>query len=351
MAKMQAGGIRGQKQLTMITDETGGVINRLVQTKLVGREEQFKFMLLCELLGLPGLMEGTPGVAKSQLMTDYSGDHTGRSVFIIELDAGTRPSEVKGYIDMKALAAGEYKTLSRIADSHYILINEVDKATQDIRNTLLSVMRERELQLGSEGVKRCNWKIFVGTCNEIPVDERKSPFWDRFMLKQIVGRVGASRFPDIWARRTYQLELQADRACLSEARIRTDVDFGLVYKLLEIIYGSITDRTATHIPLIWAGVKEVWGLDDQAECAIRVCEMVAPTELLSVTQKLMDAEYVQIKSYIENAGRQTRRNMAEGLLKQAREAVNKWNKGSESLKAKLLGDIDQAVAWSSTLPS
>ena len=40
-------------------------------------------------------------------------------------------------------------------------------------------------------VKKCNWKVFTGSCNQITGNESDNPFWDRFVLTSNIDRIGA----------------------------------------------------------------------------------------------------------------------------------------------------------------
>ena len=104
-------------------------------------------------------------------------------------------SKIKGLHGV--LKDKRYEIEAPIADAEYILLNEVDKCNSGIRNTMLSLMRERTLFFGDKIIP-CKWKILAASCNEIPDDETDNPFWDRFVLTYKVERVGIEGIVNYW---------------------------------------------------------------------------------------------------------------------------------------------------------
>jgi MoxR-like ATPase len=187
---------------------------RQIQTRLVGKEELFRILAIGEALKLPVLFIGEPGVAKTQGLIDYAAsmykldaEVIRAKCFLLELDEGSQTSEVKGRVNMKKyLEDKQFDLDTPITAAEFIMINEVDKGSSGIRNTLLSVMRERALFLGHE-VRKCNWKVFSASCNSIPGDESGNPFWDRFIIKYGVERLKKEMVPAIWDRSKTALEV------------------------------------------------------------------------------------------------------------------------------------------------
>ena len=175
---------------------------RTINSSLIDKEEVFKMLALAEATGLPLLLVGPPGVAKTKTIIEYAkawlnkdGKMTAQDfankMYILETDEGTKASEIKGVPDLGRLfTENKYELNTPIADAEIVIINEVDKASSGIRNAMLGVMNEKFLFNGKQKTP-CKWKLFVATCNEIPKEEQGSPFWDRFMLKMTVGRVSA----------------------------------------------------------------------------------------------------------------------------------------------------------------
>ena len=188
----QAKPLKMAKVTKTITKKTTQEV-RSIETSLINKEEVFKMLALAEATGLPLLLVGEPGVAKTKTIIDYAKAWLNRDgkmtqqdfmnkIYVLETDEGTKASEIKGMPDLERLFTdNKYELNTPIADADIVIINEVDKASSAIRNAMLGVMNEKFLFNGKHKIP-CKWKLFVATCNEIPKEERDSPFWDRFMF-------------------------------------------------------------------------------------------------------------------------------------------------------------------------
>lgn len=280
------------------------MFTRKIKTKLVGKEELFKVIALGEATKSPILFVGEPGVAKTQTLLDYAAAMSGydrevarKQSFVLELDEGTKSSEIKGRVNMEDLLLNKKYTIDApIADARYILINEIDKGSSAVRNTMLSVMREKALFLGSE-IRQCKWELFAGSCNIISTDEEDAPFWDRFLIKYTVDRVKVSdMYKKVWTNQSYEFDLNIPEA--------SDIDSAtLDQKMMETfakeIYKSVSDRTMVAIPRIAKAVKFIWGYAD-AEAIMKTCELVCPEKAQSLSAKLEDPAIVSIKTKIKD---------------------------------------------------
>jgi MoxR-like ATPase len=263
---------------------------RKIVTKLIGKDDIFKILALGEALKLPVLLLGEPGTGKTQSLLDYAAakfnynkDLVRNNTFVIELDEGTKTSEIKGKVNMKSLLEDKkYEVDAPIVNAKYVLINEVDKGTSGVRNTLLSIMRERAIFYGSE-VKKCQWDVLAGSCNTIPDDELENPFWDRFVLTVKVDRVGVEGVKNIWAQKGAK-NLDVKVPTLDEICAEV-IDKGKAFKFLDSIYDAVSDRTATFAPMIAKAIKVIYEVDDN-EALMKACELTAPTKLTELATKL-----------------------------------------------------------------
>jgi len=80
---------------------------RVIDSSLINKEEVFKMLALAESTGLPCLLVGNPGVAKTKTIIEYAkawlnkdGNMTAEDfankIYILETDEGTKSSEIKG---------------------------------------------------------------------------------------------------------------------------------------------------------------------------------------------------------------------------------------------------------------
>lgn len=279
------------------------MIKRTIKTRLVGKEELFKVIALGEATRLPILFIGVPGVAKTQTLMDYAAAMSGfdnekarKETFVLELDEGTKSSEIKGRVNMENLLTNKKYTIDApIADARYVLINEVDKGSSAVRNTMLSVMREKALFLGSE-IRKCNWELFAGSCNIIPTDEDENPFWDRFLIKYTVERVRLSDiYSKAWKNNVIKFPIVIPE---KEDLESTSIDAIMMKKFAKKVHKNVSDRTMMAMPMISKAIKLIWGFSD-AEAIMKACELICPEKTQALSAELEDPAIVSIKTKIK----------------------------------------------------
>lgn len=276
-------------------------MKRVIKTSLYGKEEMFRIIALGEVTRLPILFVGVPGVAKTAVLMDYAeamynGDKNmiKLNTFILELDEGTKNSEIKGRPDMKSLLEDKrYIVDAPIADAEYVLINEVDKGSSGVRNTLLSVMREKALFLGHE-VRDCKWKLFAGSCNEINKDNADAPFWDRFLIKFKVERVSVETMFDSWNGSPVEFELNIPNY---EEVQKCALNMSKMHKFVAYIHADVSDRTIYQLPNLVKSIKLIWEIGD-AQAIAKACELVAPVHVQGVIGVIEDKRVSAIKTKI-----------------------------------------------------
>ena len=284
---------------------------RQIETSLINKEEVFKMLALAEATGLPCLLIGQPGVAKTKTVVDYAkawlnkdGKMTAKDfaekIYILETDEGTKASEIKGMPDLgKLFTDNKYELSTPIADAEIVIINEVDKASSAIRNAMLGVMNEKFLFNGKHKIP-CKWKLFVATCNEIPKEEKGSPFWDRFMLKHTVNRVSAGEMVKYYNKGGRDYREKFSIGIPNKAEINeVEISANKLEKYLEVGYGSSSDRTLTFVPTLSKAVSYIWDISvDKAlvKTAQIMIDQVAGSELQN---KLMSPEVKAVMSKVE----------------------------------------------------
>ena len=279
--------------------------NRRIKTKLIGKEEVFNALALGEALQLPVLLLGEPGTGKTQALLDYAASKYNydrnavrNNTFVIELDEGTKTSEIKGRVNMKSLLENkEYKIDAPIADAEFVMINEVDKGNSAIRNTMLSIMREKAIFYGDE-VKKCKWQSFVGSCNQINGSEEDNPFWDRFVLTLNVDRVGFDTIFKTFKGTITELEISIPTD--KDIKDMTEkVDIHKTKRFIKAVYDKISDRTASYIPKMVNAIKLIYGLED-IEAIMKCCSLIAPERVSVVASKLESTRENSIRTQIQN---------------------------------------------------
>jgi hypothetical protein len=269
---------------------------RVINTNLLKKEEVFRILALAEATGLAMLLIGPPGVAKTASVIDYAkaagnGTLANDELFILETDEGTKSTAVKGNIDLEELTLNQkYKVISPITKAKFVVINEVDKASASLRNSLLGVMNEKVLFNGKDAVP-CDWNVFVATCNKIPEDEIGSPFWDRFMITFEVERVRQSDIMDYYAKgakafkkaNSINLPDAADIAAIT----LTPAKLG---KVVDLAYAKLSDRTLSYLPTLVKNIMVVYQVAENGALIKAVELLIGKAEANVLAKSLVPQE-------------------------------------------------------------
>ena len=332
----------------------------IVNTPLVGREDSFKMLAIAQAVQKPILLIGDPGVAKTKTLLDYAlayakGDpiKAMNETFILETDEATRSPEIKGRPDIKSIVEkNQYDVITPIASSKFVLINEIDKANAGLRNSMLSVMNERIIFNGHKKVST-PWEVFCASCNEIPSDEKNSPFWDRFVIKHEVKRItksqmlkyyrnhGASSKEEILIPTTKEVKEIADK--IPEEKLK---------KFLEIAYNHMSDRTLSYIPEMTAALSVVYQLD-MNQSLVKAAEVLGGQKLGQDLAKTMDPQEIQMmREYVSNISSMGDyddiNNIVDEVKKLARVAASKADVSKDDLKniAREMNEVlSKNLAW------
>lgn len=291
---------------------------RVIETSLINKEAVFQMLALAEAIQLPVLLVGDPGVAKTKAVLDYAKawnkGHTaaGESfnknfmdkIFILETDEGTKSSEIKGMPNLERLFTdNKYELDTPAADAEVVVVNEIDKASSNIRNSMLGIMNERFLFNGKYK-KPCAWKLFVGTCNVIPKDEIKSPFWDRFMLKMDVSRVTQGELVTYFKQGARNYKEVITIGVPTKAELETIIiNPKKLEKFLNVCYKQLSDRTLTFVPLMTKAVSVIWNVSID-EALVKVCDIMVPGNTAASTLRdlLINQQMKSLLSKIELLG-------------------------------------------------
>ena len=301
---------RNMSKVKSITKRTTQEV-RQIETSLINKEEVFKMLALAEATGLPCLLIGQPGVAKTKTVVDYAkawlnkdGKMTAKDfaekIYILETDEGTKASEIKGMPDLgKLFTDNEYSLSTPIADAEIVIINEVDKASSAIRNAMLGVMNEKFLFNGKHKIP-CKWKLFIATCNEIPKEEKGSPFWDRFMLKHTVNRVSAGEMVKYYNKGGREYREKFNIGIPNKTEINeVEIPAAKLEKYLEVGYQHSSDRTLTFVPTLSKAVSYIWDISVDKALVKTAQIMIDQTAGSELQNKLMSPEVKAVMSKVE----------------------------------------------------
>jgi len=270
--------------------------NRVINTNLLKKEEVFRILALAEATGLAMLLIGPPGVAKTASVIDYAkaagnGTLSNDELFILETDEGTKSTAIKGNIDLEELTLNQkYKVISPITKAKFVVINEVDKASASLRNSLLGVMNEKVLFNGKDSVP-CDWNVFVATCNKIPEDEIGSPFWDRFMITFEVERVRQSDIMDYYAKGAKAFK-KANSVVIPEPSDIAAITLttSKLSKVVDLAYGKLSDRTLSYLPTLVKNIMVVYSLAENGALIKAVELLIGKAEANVLAKSLVPQE-------------------------------------------------------------
>jgi hypothetical protein len=310
---------------------------RTFETSLMGKEEVFKLLQLAEALKVGILLVGPPGTAKTGTVIDYTKgmfnltdqDHVihfnSEGVFMLETDEGTKSSEVKGVVNLEKLVTeNKYEIDSHITKADTIIINEVDKASSALRNSLLGIMNEKVLFNGKDKI-RCNWKLFVATCNQIPKDEVGNPFWDRFLLKITVNRLQAGDLVKYYKNgdKNYSTKIKVNVP--TQAQIdAVNVPADKLEKFINITYKNCSDRTLSFVPLMAKAITLVYNCSvDKA--LIKACELLVDKSTAEkLSKELLSAEKRAVMDKVDMITGMTNENQIEKAMEDIEKMVGNY---------------------------
>lgn len=323
------------KATKTITKRTAQEV-RHIETSLINKEEVFKMLALAEATGLPLLLVGEPGVAKTKTIIDYAKAWLNRDgkmtqqdfmnkIYVLETDEGTKASEIKGMPDLEKLFTdNKYELNTPIADADIVIINEVDKASSAIRNAMLGVMNEKFLFNGKNKIP-CKWKLFVATCNEIPKEEKDSPFWDRFILKMEVSRVSAGEMSKYYNKGARDYREKFSIGIPSKAEMSTvEVPAKKLDKYLEVGYAKSSDRTLTFVPNLTRAVSYIWDISVDKALVKTAQIMIDQTAGSELQNKLMSPEVKAVMSKVEMLHSHTTNEQLELAVGEIESLINAY---------------------------
>jgi MoxR-like ATPase len=309
---------------------------RTIDTSLINKEEVFKMLALAESTGLPCLLVGQPGVAKTKTIIEYakawlnrdgkmSADDFANKIYILETDEGTKSSEIKGMPDLgKLFTENKYELNTPIAEAEIVIINEVDKASSGIRNAMLGVMNEKFLFNGKHKIP-CKWKLFVATCNEIPKDEVGSPFWDRFMLKMTVNRVSAGELVKYFDKGARDYREKFSIGVPTKAELdAVEVPTNKLEKYLEVGYQHSSDRTLTFVPGLTKAVSYIWDISVDKALVKTAQIMINQSAGSELQNRLMSAEVKAVMSKVDMLSSYTTNEQLELAIAEIEGLINTY---------------------------
>ena len=154
---------------------------------IVGQREMLEKMLIALLTGGHVLLEGVPGLAKTEAIKTFS-QISGLKFSRIQFTPDLLPADILG-TEVYNQKSGDFTTKKGPLFANVILADEINRAPSKVQSALLEAMQEKQITIGEETYSLEEPYIVLATQNPLeqegtyPLPEAQT---DRFMLKAIV---------------------------------------------------------------------------------------------------------------------------------------------------------------------
>ena len=173
--------------------ETIHAVVEEISQVVIGQTPLIEKLLIALLADGHVLLEGAPGLAKTQLISAL-GRATGGSFRRIQLLPDLMPSDVTGTLIYHPEEHRFHVQKGPILDTHFLLADEINRTPPKVQAAFLQAMQEREVTIATETFALYDPFIVLATQNPIeeegtyPLPEAQL---DRFLFKLIVDYPGA----------------------------------------------------------------------------------------------------------------------------------------------------------------
>jgi MoxR-like ATPase len=163
-------------------------IKEEVSKVVLGQQPLIEKILIAVLADGHVLLEGVPGLAKTQLISAL-GKATGGSFRRIQLLPDLMPSDITGTLIYQPAEQRFLVQKGPVLDTHFLLADEINRTPPKVQAAFLQAMQEREVTIGPETFPLNDPFIVLATQNPIeqegtyPLPEAQL---DRFLLKLMI---------------------------------------------------------------------------------------------------------------------------------------------------------------------
>ncbi len=158
-----------------------------IQQCFVGQNELVEDLLCVLFAGGHALLEGVPGLGKTMLSKTLA-QATAMDYERIQCTPDLMPSDITGHKTLVEAENGSHQLIFEEGPviSHFILVDEINRATPKTQSALLEAMQEGQVTIGRETIQLPHPNFFVATQNPVehegtyPLPEAQL---DRFLAK------------------------------------------------------------------------------------------------------------------------------------------------------------------------
>lgn len=132
------------------------------------------------------VLVGPAGTGKSMLSKCFAEAINGQ-FFQCLLGKFTKPDELLGHFSLKEMKDNdEYKRKlkNKLPDAQIGYLDECFKASTALQNSLLTILNEREVDLGNGTRVKANIEMVIGSSNEYPMEKELAALWDRWVFRR-----------------------------------------------------------------------------------------------------------------------------------------------------------------------
>ena len=238
---------------------------REVSKVVIGQEVLLEKLMIALLADGHVLLEGVPGLAKTQLVSAL-GKASGGTFRRIQLLPDMLPSDIVGTLIYHPAEHRFQVQTGPIVDTHFLLADEINRTPPKVQAAFLQAMQEREVTIGHETFTMHDPFIVLATQNPIeeegtyPLPEAQL---DRFLFKLLVAypeEAEEIRMLDIEAlERRHPLQEVAAATSLAELVALRDSIHQTIYVSEPIKHYIVRLVRATRHPDTYPALQELCG--------------------------------------------------------------------------------------------
>ncbi len=169
-------------------------LKKQVIKNLVGREDEAAALFASSIAGVPAVLIGEPGTAKSLMIRMINDGCSQKNFFDYLMNSYTQPDELFGAPKIQEFREGNFERdiEGKLPDAEFAFLDEIFRGGSHILNTLLAVINERKFHNGTEVIDLPLVNLY-GAANAPPTDPDLAAFYDRFPIRVLTESVFKNR--------------------------------------------------------------------------------------------------------------------------------------------------------------